>query len=448
MVTIHKIITMLTTGRHRLNPFVPTCRLSSDLAGLACFIRFALKNNVKYSNPLIAPYTLSKGLWASIQKTLAVVVLLAWLCPNHSVAQSFDQTIHTEDLLISLKLWTKKGGVPLKRGLDAKCIHVLPDSLIRFATVSGVVEAVQETVNDQSLLRDTSILWLHKDRRNTCWACASKGIYNLATSTSYLDTMNGQPLVVEWRVPSQSKLWQKLNEENEILLLNLPYGAFDVEVRAWSYKSKRDPIYASLSFHKAYPVYRYTTFWLWILLAITGLLLLLHRWRSKEIHAKNLELEAMVQKRTQELEAQVENLLRNQERRRAYLSAQPLPKPSEAKSDHTVEEQEVVGYDEAWLQELEAIVRKNLSKLDFKIADIAFQLHVSERTLRYRIKAYTGLTPSAYLQKARLDKAYRSIKNREYKTVSEVAYAVGFKDARYFSKIFKRAYGKLPSDYL
>lgn len=145
-----------------------------------------------------------------------------------------------------------------------------------------------------------------------------------------------------------------------------------------------------------------------------------------------------------ELKTRIKNLLTNQQLRQEFLSTRQNPGPgSEAKKESSVGD----SYNEAWIKSLDEIVRKNLSNPDYKVSDMANQLHLAERTLRNYIKAYTGLTPKIYLQQARLDQAQLYINNRKYKTVSEVCYAVGFKDVRYFSKVFKQEFGKLPSDY-
>jgi len=75
-------------------------------------------------------------------------------------------------------------------------------------------------------------------------------------------------------------------------------------------------------------------------------------------------------------------------------------------------------------------------------------MHISVRTLFNRVKAYTGLTPSAYLRKSRLNLAMQYIENRKYKTIKEVAYAVGITDPRYFTILFKKEFGKSPKEYL
>ena len=176
--------------------------------------------------------------------------------------------------------------------------------------------------------------------------------------------------------------------------------------------------------------------------------------QEDKLKALRLGVDAFVPKpfQKQELLAQIDNLVRRQQiRKQSRKWKEPIDEEEPVNGIPQLEQNDIKeyeSYDEAWMRRLEDVVRHNLSRLDFKVTDMAYQLHVSERTLRNYIKEYTGLTPSSYLQKTRLDQAMIFIKTKRYKTVSEIAYAVGFKDSRYFSKVFKKEFGQSPSSYL
>jgi signal transduction histidine kinase/CheY-like chemotaxis protein/AraC-like DNA-binding protein len=104
-------------------------------------------------------------------------------------------------------------------------------------------------------------------------------------------------------------------------------------------------------------------------------------------------------------------------------------------------------YDDKWLCELEAVVREHLEHTYFKVPQMAEKMHVSERTLYTRLKDYTGLSPAEYLRKARLEVARQYLEERKCQTVKEVAYAVGMKDARHFSQLFRKEYGRSIQSY-
>lgn len=139
----------------------------------------------------------------------------------------------------------------------------------------------------------------------------------------------------------------------------------------------------------------------------------------------------------EELLARVENLLQNQLRR----------KPT-APSSHSFASISPNSYVNKWLQELERVVKEHLHQNDLKVHQLATQLAVSERTLRDRIKEYTGLSPQQYILEARLLKAQELLENQVFQSVAEVSYNIGIKTPSYFAKVYKERFGKAPSDYL
>lgn len=103
---------------------------------------------------------------------------------------------------------------------------------------------------------------------------------------------------------------------------------------------------------------------------------------------------------------------------------------------------------DAWLENLEAIVTREVGNAQFNVSQLAYDLHLSERQLRRKIKTKTGLTPNQYFRCVKLEIARQYLEDRAYQTVAEVAYEVGFSSAHYFSKIYLAQYGKKPVEYL
>ncbi len=101
-----------------------------------------------------------------------------------------------------------------------------------------------------------------------------------------------------------------------------------------------------------------------------------------------------------------------------------------------------------WLKEVEQVALNNIEKSNFNVAQFAFHVHLGERQLGRRLKKLTGMTPGNYLKEVRLQTARHLIENRIYSTVSEVSFKVGFTTPEYFSRIFKKRFGKLPTDHV
>ena len=92
-----------------------------------------------------------------------------------------------------------------------------------------------------------------------------------------------------------------------------------------------------------------------------------------------------------------------------------------------------------------AYIDKNLSA-DLDIADICKELLLG-RTKLYDIfkrEANTGV--SEYINRRRLHKAKSLLKTTDM-SIPEIASAVGFNDYNYFSRVYKKRYGKAPKFY-
>jgi DNA-binding response OmpR family regulator/two-component sensor histidine kinase len=103
--------------------------------------------------------------------------------------------------------------------------------------------------------------------------------------------------------------------------------------------------------------------------------------------------------------------------------------------------------DEKFLQNVIAIIDKNMSDSDFTVQSLVDQLHIGQDQLYRKIKALTGLSINHFIRSIRLKKAAQLLKAKSY-NVSEVMFQVGFNNPSYFSKCFKTEFGVLPSDYL
>lgn len=104
--------------------------------------------------------------------------------------------------------------------------------------------------------------------------------------------------------------------------------------------------------------------------------------------------------------------------------------------------------DTVFLETIRATVILNVGNEAFDIAQLAEAVHMSRSTLLRRLKALTGLTPTAYIRKLRMEHARQLMEQGQAKTVAEVAAAVGFKDQGYFSRLYRKAYGHTPGSLL
>ena len=83
---------------------------------------------------------------------------------------------------------------------------------------------------------------------------------------------------------------------------------------------------------------------------------------------------------------------------------------------------------------------------DITIQQLVDTFHFQEDYFNRLIKAKTGMTYSAYVQKIRLEKAEHLLISSG-KSVEEIADIVGYHNKGYFYKIFQERYGMTPAKY-
>ena len=99
--------------------------------------------------------------------------------------------------------------------------------------------------------------------------------------------------------------------------------------------------------------------------------------------------------------------------------------------------------DKSFLKQLRKIIQENLANSDLSVEQIGDEIGLSRVQLYRKVKALTGNSPVEIVRKARLTRARHLLQTTE-RTVSEIAYAVGFSTPSYFSKCYKDEFGESP----
>ena len=102
--------------------------------------------------------------------------------------------------------------------------------------------------------------------------------------------------------------------------------------------------------------------------------------------------------------------------------------------------------DQIFIEKAIHLVECNINDVNFDTESFRNGLNLSKSTLYRKIKATTNLGPNEFIRNIRLKKACELLENRE-NTISEIAYMVGFNDAKYFTYCFKKEFKKTPSEY-
>lgn len=110
-------------------------------------------------------------------------------------------------------------------------------------------------------------------------------------------------------------------------------------------------------------------------------------------------------------------------------------------------EQYLVKKDVQLLEKIHLVIEENLDNSDFNIDTIAANIGLSRSAFFKKLKSLTGLAPVDLVKEIRLNKSIELIKNTGL-SISEIAFAVGFKDSGYYSKCFRKKYNQTPREYM
>ena len=104
-----------------------------------------------------------------------------------------------------------------------------------------------------------------------------------------------------------------------------------------------------------------------------------------------------------------------------------------------------VGGGASFLARFREVVEARLSDSELSVEDLAADMNLSRVQLYRKVKTVTGSSPVELLRTARLNRGYQLLLTTD-KTVSEVAYAVGFTAPSYFAKCFREEFGQSPTE--
>ena len=93
--------------------------------------------------------------------------------------------------------------------------------------------------------------------------------------------------------------------------------------------------------------------------------------------------------------------------------------------------------EEIFFNKMMSVLEDNISNSGFSVSEMVKEMTTSRPVLYRKVKALTGLTLVEFLMQFRLKKAALLLQ-QDKRTISEIAYMVGFNDPKYFSKCFKK----------
>ncbi len=94
--------------------------------------------------------------------------------------------------------------------------------------------------------------------------------------------------------------------------------------------------------------------------------------------------------------------------------------------------------------EIQAIMDEEMGNPEMSVDVLAGRMGLERSQFYRKIKSLTNYSPVELIRKIRLQKAHQLLVSTE-KSVSEIAYEVGFSTPAYFTKCYREAYGRTPT---
>jgi YesN/AraC family two-component response regulator len=137
-----------------------------------------------------------------------------------------------------------------------------------------------------------------------------------------------------------------------------------------------------------------------------------------------------------DLQLRIDNLIANRQRIYTETPTQ-VEEPADAMNPE----------DREFLDRATQCVHRNISDSDYDREAFAADMGTSVSTLYNRLRDLTGKSMANFIRDIRIQEACKIAKNEHNTRVSDIAYRVGFRDAKYFATAFKRITGKQPKEY-
>ena len=106
----------------------------------------------------------------------------------------------------------------------------------------------------------------------------------------------------------------------------------------------------------------------------------------------------------------------------------------------------VMSMDDQLIQKAVALVERHMQDEQLSVEFLSGEMGMSRVHLYKKLQSLTGKSPIEFIRLIRMQRAAQLL-TRSQLNVAEVAYQVGYYNAKYFAKHFKAEFGTLPSEY-
>ena len=246
---------------------------------------------------------------------------------------------------------------------------------------------------------------------------------NVTIHFAALDFADARRIRYEFRLGGDDAQWNSIGHDHSVTLLDLRPGTYEL----WLHSTNADGI--SVDNQRRLVIIVEPSFWESVWGRLLLLLLVVSVFGT--VAYTLLYIRRIKRKQHETLEAYLALLERSESTVVPDTGNSPQP---------------VVAADDPMVRRVMDYIEQNIGNSEANVGDMAAAAATSRSGLQRKLKQVMGITPQDLLREARMKHACQLLRQTD-KTVSEVAYACGFTDPKYFSRSFKQSTGKSPTEY-
>ncbi len=260
---------------------------------------------------------------------------------------------------------------------------------------------------------------------------------------SALDYGNEEQTMFSYRMKGLDNEWTMLKlGEHSVRYSALPAGRYTFEVRYMSTISADHSDIATIDII-VNPAF-WNSWWFRLLLSILFVILVIYIYNRWAARLKRLEAEQLLSpirkvleesENPEQLQSRIQNILDNQERYK-----QSVTKSVEA------DKEEVMKSSKPFMERVMEVMETNYMNSEFGVQEFCDALGMSRTVVSKHLNAEVGIPAGQFIRNYRLNMAKELLLSKAgNRNVTEIAYAVGFNDPKYFTRCFTKTFGVSPS---
>ena len=335
---------------------------------------------------------------------------------------------------------------------------IAPSGTIYLGSEAGVIEVTGENpeaarqghlvftrlmVDNQDIMAGSD--YLKEDISIAKVITLSEGNRSFSLDFSALNYGYESQGIFSYRMKGFDNEWTLLKPgQRSVRYSALPVGDYTFEVKYESALSTVEA--ATISIDIVVKPHFWNSWWFRLLLSALFVVLIIHIYNRWVTELKRREAEQLMQpirkvleesKDPKQLQQRISNILDNQERYQKSVT-----RSVEA------DQEEVMKNTKPFMERVMEIMEQHYMDSEFGVQEFCDALGMSRSVASKHLNAEAGLPAGQFIRNYRLNMAKELLSAKTgNRNITEIAYAVGFNDPKYFTRCFTKMYGVSPSAF-